>query len=87
VEVPIGSDPKLGNERHGTKDRADLTAHKGMHTRPPTHLTTREAATALRVTVDTIQRSIADGRIPGRKVGRRWLIPADHIESLLNAKL
>jgi excisionase family DNA binding protein len=56
------------------------------HTKPPAHLTTAEAASALRLSIDTIQRQITEGRMPARKIGRRWLIPASYIESRLNVK-
>lgn len=35
-------------------------------------LTTEEAAALLRVSVKTVYRLVAAGRLPGRKVGRSW---------------
>ena len=53
-----------------------------MRTARHEFMTTHEFATATRCGVDTVQRAIADKRIPATKFGRRWLIPRTHLESI-----
>jgi excisionase family DNA binding protein len=38
-------------------------------------LTAEDAAERLHTTTRTVRRWLRDGRIPGRKVGKAWLIP------------
>lgn len=42
-------------------------------------LTTKEAASLLRVTVDTVKKYCQIGRIKAINVGRQWLIPKAEI--------
>ncbi len=46
------------------------------------YLTTEEAAELLRMHVRTVQRLIRDGEIGAFKVGGRWKIPVEEIETL-----
>ena len=50
-------------------------------------LTIAETAKILRVSNLTIYRQTESGAIPRVKIGSRTLIPANYIESLLNAAL
>jgi excisionase family DNA binding protein len=47
-------------------------------------LTIEEAATRLRVTPETVRRQVRDGRMPGAKVGAKWLIAPETVERLLS---
>lgn len=49
-------------------------------------LTTDEAAGELRVTVRTVYTWLKEGRLPARKVGKKWLIDSDRIEELLRGE-
>jgi excisionase family DNA binding protein len=40
------------------------------------HLTTRQAAVRLRVSKKMVIDLVSLGKLPGRKIGARWLIPA-----------
>jgi excisionase family DNA binding protein len=44
-------------------------------------MTVKEAAAALRVSDQTIWRYIKGGELPGRKVGRQYLIPEEAVEA------
>src|SRR5688572_21546 len=44
-------------------------------------LTVEEAAPILHTTPDTVRRKAAEGSIPGRKVGRRWLFDPDQLKA------
>ncbi len=46
-------------------------------------LTADEAALELRMTPDGVRRLAAVGRIPARKVGRRWLFEPDQLRSFV----
>jgi excisionase family DNA binding protein len=46
-------------------------------------LTTEEAATILRMTREAVSRKVQKGEIPGVKVGKRWLIRKETLDTLL----
>lgn len=46
-------------------------------------LTVEEAAPILHTTPDTVRRKAAEGSIPGRKVGRRWLFDPDQLKEFV----
>jgi excisionase family DNA binding protein len=46
-------------------------------------LTMREAATILRMRPDSIIRIIKRGELPGRKVGKQWLVRRSDVEALV----
>ena len=43
--------------------------------REPEFLTVEEVAGLLRVSTRTVQRLLAEGQLPGVRVGRQWRIP------------
>ena len=47
-------------------------------------LTLKEAATALRLTVETLREPVWLARLDARKVGRHWLVPADKLTEVLS---
>lgn len=47
-------------------------------------LTDREISTLIHKSLYTTQRLLREGKIPGRKVGRSWLIPVKAFEEWLN---
>lgn len=48
---------------------------------PPVWLTRREAANRLRVSLDTIDRGIADGTLPVKRIGRIVRIAAPDVDA------
>jgi excisionase family DNA binding protein len=46
-------------------------------------LTVEEVAAVLHISNQTAQRYVREGRLPARKVGRRYLIPEDAVEAML----
>lgn len=46
-------------------------------------LTTREAATILRMRPDSVIRIIKRGGLVGRKVGKQWLVRKSDVEALV----
>lgn len=46
-------------------------------------LTTDEAADALRVSTRTVYTWIKEGKVPARRVGRKWLIAEPDLNALL----
>lgn len=52
----------------------------------PKMLTVEEAATALHISNQTAQRYVRDGKLPASKVGRRYLIPENAVEKMLEPK-
>lgn len=50
---------------------------------PRLALTIDEAAEALRVSTRTVERLIASGHLPSRKLGRRRVVPLAALERLL----
>jgi excisionase family DNA binding protein len=46
-------------------------------------LTTEAVATILRMTREAVSRKVQKGEIPGVKIGKRWLIGKETLESLL----
>jgi molybdopterin-binding protein len=48
-------------------------------------LSAEQAARLLHVNVKRVQRLARLGRLPGRRVGRRWLFPRAELEALLGA--
>ena len=49
-------------------------------------LTFDETAQLLRTSKPTLRKWIQRGLVPGKKVGRKWLIPRDLLEIALDAK-
>jgi excisionase family DNA binding protein len=49
---------------------------------PPRMLSLEEAAESLAVSICTVRRMAKDGRLPGRKVGNLWRIPAAAVKVL-----
>jgi excisionase family DNA binding protein len=49
-------------------------------------LTVEQAAAELHCNVDTIRRKAAEGSIPARKVGRRWLFHPDMIDKYMRGE-
>ncbi|MBP3556718.1 MAG: helix-turn-helix domain-containing protein [Thermoguttaceae bacterium] len=54
--------------------------------RRPDFLTFDETAQLLRTSKPTLRKWIQRGLVPGKKVGRKWLIPRDLLEIALDAK-
>lgn len=52
----------------------------------PKMLTVEDAAAALHLTAQTVWRYVREGKIPASKIGRRYLIPEDAIEAMLEPK-
>ena len=52
----------------------------------PELLTTSEAASYLRLHVDTVVKSLRTGRLRGVKVGNRWLIRAEDLVQFTQPK-
>jgi len=49
----------------------------------PEHYTTAEVATKLRITPDGVAKRIKRGELPAVRVGRRWLIPRETLDAML----
>jgi excisionase family DNA binding protein len=49
----------------------------------PEHYTTAEVATKLRITPDGVVKQIKRGEIPAVHIGRRWLIPKEALDAML----
>lgn len=49
----------------------------------PKMLTVEAVAAALHVSDQTVQRYVREGRLPAKKIGRRYLIPEDAVEAML----
>lgn len=66
----------------------DATRSGGPHApqRKP-FLNVREAARALRLDESTLYRHLREGRIPGVKLGGRYLVPAALIEELADGAM
>jgi excisionase family DNA binding protein len=47
----------------------------------PMFFNVEKAAKELQTTPDTVRRKAAEGSIPGRKVGRRWLFDPDQLKA------
>jgi len=54
-----------------------------MNTTPPPYLTTTEAARRLQRSSEWVSQLVASGRIIGHKVGNRWRIDADSLETYI----
>jgi excisionase family DNA binding protein len=52
----------------------------------PRELTIIETARKLGITLDALYRLIYAGRLPARKEGRRWMIPAEAVKARLKSK-
>ena len=52
----------------------------------PKVLTVEEAAAELHLSKQTVWAYVRDGKIPARKVGKRYLIPQAAIEDMLQPK-
>jgi len=52
----------------------------------PKELTAVEAARKLGVGLDYLYSLLWTGKLPGRKVGKRWLIPAKAVEAKLRRR-
>ncbi len=52
----------------------------------PKMLTVEEVAAALHISNQTAQRYVRTGKLPASKVGRRYLIPENAVEGLLEPK-
>lgn len=61
-------------------NRIERAAHR------PDFLTFDETAQLLRTSKPTLRKWIQRGLVPGKKVGRKWLIPRDLLEIALDAK-
>lgn len=48
--------------------------------------TTEEVARMLKVTVTTVERWLAGGKLRGVKVGKRWLVTPQDLESFVHCK-
>ncbi len=46
--------------------------------------TTADAASVLRVSTRTVERMLKRGELPGRQLGRRWVIPVNAFMEWLN---
>ena len=44
-----------------------------------------EAAPLLRYTVGSLREAVKEGRVPGLRVGGRWMIPTSYIREVANA--
>jgi len=49
----------------------------------PELMTIRQVAEYLQVSISTVRRMLADGRLSGIKVGRAWRIPREAVAQLL----
>jgi excisionase family DNA binding protein len=49
----------------------------------PEHYTTAEVAVKLRITPDGVIKRIKRGELPAVHVGKRWLIPKDTLDAML----
>ena len=45
-----------------------------------------EAASLLGLTAQTVRFAVRDGRIPAFRIGRRWFIPREQLDRLLNGE-
>jgi excisionase family DNA binding protein len=52
----------------------------------PKMLTVEEVATALHLSDQTVWRYVREGRLPASKIGRRYLIPENAVEEMLEPK-
>lgn len=52
----------------------------------PKMLTVEEAASALHLSEQTVQRYVRNKRLPATKVGKRYLIPESEVEAMLQPK-
>jgi excisionase family DNA binding protein len=52
----------------------------------PKELTVVAATRRLGITIDALYRLIYAGKLPARKSGRRWVIPAGAVEQRLKAR-
>jgi excisionase family DNA binding protein len=58
-----------------------------MENDPNESLGFTEAAIQLKISRSTMTRWLKNGTVPGRKVGHRWIIPADDVRRLLDPRL
>jgi excisionase family DNA binding protein len=49
----------------------------------PQHYTTAEVANKLRITASGVTKRIKRGELPAVRVGRRWLIPKEPLDAML----
>jgi excisionase family DNA binding protein len=49
----------------------------------PAILTSEECAVFLRVHINTVKRLLADGKLPGRKIGRQWRIDKEDLKRFM----
>ena len=47
-------------------------------------LTTKEVAAVLRVTTQTVRANIDEGKLPGYRVGKKWLVKQSDLEALFD---
>jgi excisionase family DNA binding protein len=52
----------------------------------PKMLTVEEVAAALHLSDQTVWRYVRDGKLPASKIGRRYLIPENAVEEMLEPK-
>ena len=52
----------------------------------PKMLTVEEVATALHLSDQTVWRYVRDGKLPASKIGRRYLIPENAVDEMLEPK-
>jgi excisionase family DNA binding protein len=46
-------------------------------------ITVPEVSALLKLSDQTVWRYIKDGKLPGRKVGRQYLVPVDAVEAMI----
>jgi excisionase family DNA binding protein len=51
------------------------------------NLTPAQAARRLGITLDAIYKLLYAAKLPGKKVGARWLLPADAVEERLRKRV
>ena len=52
----------------------------------PEYLTADEVAAQLRLNPKTVRRMLADGRVPRRKLGKKWRTSARALEKLIEGR-
>jgi excisionase family DNA binding protein len=55
-------------------------------TETPEYYTTAQAAERLHLKPETLARRISEGKLPGVKVGRQWLIKRETVDAMLEPR-